>query len=218
MMIRAYNELYLNDAQILLANAFDYALNDCKQSPDWFSNIFASSKEAKEIERGNPSFVSGKAAEEIIKDILNTVLPDEHFPKATFKQDRSMAYWAGWSLAYYQWYSAKRFKDIFSLISLNEIMSMYKVYHEMDITNFVEDMNKKYEHSTFKTKLKTIREARKLSQNELSVLSGVNKRSIQLYEQRINDIDKAQAQTLYKLSLVLGCEVEDLLENSQIEK
>ena len=33
------------------------------------------------------------------------------------------------------------------------------------------------------------------------------------WEQKVNDIDKAQAQTLYKLSRVLGCDIEDLLEN-----
>ena len=38
-------------------------------------------------------------------------------------------------------------------------------------------------------------------------------RSIQMYEQRNNDIDKAQGHTLYKLSLALGCEIEDLLES-----
>lgn len=43
--------------------------------------------------------------------------------------------------------------------------------------------------------------------------SGVNLRNIQMYEQRGNDIDKAQAQILYKLSRVLGCSIEDLLEN-----
>ena len=36
--------------------------------------------------------------------------------------------------------------------------------------------------------------------------------SIQMYEQRVNDIDKAQAQTIYKLSRVIGCSMEDLLE------
>ena len=39
MTIRAFNELYLNDAQTNLANAFDYALNSCKQSPDVFAEI-----------------------------------------------------------------------------------------------------------------------------------------------------------------------------------
>ena len=52
----------------------------------------------------------------------------------------------------------------------------------------------------------------KWSQAELAKASGVSLRSIQMYEQRVNDIDKAQAQTVYKLSRVIGCEMEDLLE------
>ena len=47
-------------------------------------------------------------------------------------------------------------------------------------------------------------------------LSGVSLRSIQMYEQKVNDIDKAQARTVYKLSRVLGCTVEDLLENPEL--
>ena len=43
--------------------------------------------------------------------------------------------------------------------------------------------------------------------------SGVNLRNIQMYEQRVNSIDRAQAHILYKLSRVLGCDVEDLLED-----
>ena len=61
--------------------------------------------------------------------------------------------------------------------------------------------------------LKRIRENRGLSQAELAEQSGVNLRNIQMYEQRVNGIDKAQANILYKLSRVLGCNVEDLLEN-----
>ena len=214
-MIRAYNELYFNDAQILLANAFDYAINDCKLQPDWFAKVFAYSKDAREFEGGNPAFVSGKSAEEFIRDFLSSIIPDEKFPHSTFKPNRSPEYWAGWALAYFQWVTAKSFKDIFSRVSLTEILEMYTVYHEMDITNFVEDLNKKYNSIVCETNLKKIREARLLSQNELAELSGVNKRSIQLYEQRVNDIDKAQVHSLFKMSRVLGCTIEDLLENPQ---
>ena len=62
-------------------------------------------------------------------------------------------------------------------------------------------------------RLKKLRESQGLSPAELAKLSGVSLRSIQMYEQRVNDIDKAQAQTVYKLSRVIGCEMEDLLEN-----
>ena len=203
-MIHAYNELYLNDAQIFLAKALDYAINCCKIEPNWFGTVFARSSVCKEFENGNPAVVSGKAGEEAIKELLTSVMPDEKFPSLRFSQERSPEYWAGWALAYYQWFTVKRFKDLFMRVPLSEILSMYKIHHEIDLTNFVEDLDKRYEAVVLDTKLKKIRESRGLSQSKLAELSGVSKRSIQLYEQKVNDIDKAQVQTLYKISRVLG--------------
>ena len=51
-----------------------------------------------------------------------------------------------------------------------------------------------------------------LSQSELARASQVGLRSIQMYEQRQKDINKAQAQTLLRLSRVLYCSMEDLME------
>lgn len=215
MTIRAYNELYLNDAIKNLANAFDYAINVCKLKPDWFMKLFVQSAISVQFERGNPAIISGKSGEELVRDILGVVYPNEKLPAPTFSEGRTPEYWAGWALAQYQWASAKRFKDIFERIPLSEIIAMYPTYHEMDITRFNESMDKRYSEVVTETKLRKIRESRQLSQGELAKLSGVNIRSIQLYEQRVNDIDKAQAQTLYKLSRALGCSVEDLLENPE---
>lgn len=52
--------------------------------------------------------------------------------------------------------------------------------------------------------------------DSIAKIFGVSLRSIQMYEQKVNDIDKAQARTVYKLSRVLGCTVEDLLENPEL--
>ena len=90
---------------------------------------------------------------------------------------------------------------------------MYSVYHEMDITQFIDTMEQFYTEIDVETKLKRIRESRGLSQADLASESGVHIRSIQMYEQKSNDIDKAQAKTLYKISRVLGCTIEDLLED-----
>lgn len=215
MTIHAYNELYLNDATKSLANAFDYAINDCKIEPDWFAELFAQSDLSKQFERGNPSIISGKSGEEIVRSLLIDFYKNKKIPKKTFVCERTPEYWAGWALAQYQWVSCKKFKDIFERISLSEIISMYSVFHEMDITNFYESIDKKFDESISDTKLKKIRENSRISQQELAAKSGVNIRSIQLYEQKVNDIDKAQAQTLYKLSRVLGCDIEDLLEKPE---
>ena len=51
-----------------------------------------------------------------------------------------------------------------------------------------------------------------LSQSELARRANVGLRAIQMYEQRNKNINHAQGATLYRLSRVLGCGMEDLLE------
>ena len=214
-MIRAYNELYLSDAKQNLAEFFDYAVTTCDFDADLFSKLFVQSGYADKFERGNPAIVSGMSGIELAKKVILYAYPNRKFPERVFYEERTNVYWAGWALAEYQWATGKRFKDIFSRIPLSEIISMYRVYHEMDIDHFIEDMNRKYHTVEQETRLKTIRENRGISQAELAKLSGVKLRSIQMYEQKVNDIDKAHAGPVYKLSRVLGCTIEDLLENPE---
>lgn len=62
------------------------------------------------------------------------------------------------------------------------------------------------------TRLQTIRRDRKMTQKELSDLSGVSLRMIQLYEQRQNDINKAAGSVINKLAWVLNCNFYDSME------
>lgn len=62
-----------------------------------------------------------------------------------------------------------------------------------------------------KVKLHKIRKARGFAQKELSDASGVSLRMIQLYEQKQNDISKAQVKVVISLAKALGCDVEDLI-------
>ena len=215
-MIHAYSESYLYDAKQNLAECFDYAISNCRFNADIFSRLFVQSGYADKFERGNPAIVSGISGIELAQEIIMYAYTNYKFPKKIFSEERSEVYWAGWALAEYQWDTCRRFKDIFSRIPLSEIVTMYSVYHEMDIGHFSEYMNKRYISITQEIHLKTIRENRGISQVELAALSGVKLRSIQMYEQKVNDIDKAQARTLYKLSRVLGCNIEDLLENPEL--
>lgn len=213
MMIRAYNEFYLNDAKKTLAGMFDYAAYDCKTDTNWFSGMFVQSGIAEKFEVGNPSVIAGVSGVELARQVFKYAYRDDEFPEASFSQERSPEYWAGWALAEYQWYSGKRFKDIFSKVKFSDLVDMYPIYHEMDIEQFIEEMSRRCDVAAGETKLKQIRENRGISQHDLSNRSGVNLRSIQMYEQQVNDIDKAQGKTLYRISRVLGCKVEDLLEN-----
>ena len=212
-MTHAYNELYLSNAKNRLSSFFDYAINDCGLKPEWAASLFVTTGYAKQFERGNPAYVAGMSGVELTREVIFKAYGKKELPEPTQSEDRSPEYWAGWALASYQWYYARRFKDIFDRILMEDIIGMYSVYHEMDISHFIEDMEARYKAAEGESRLKRIRDNRGLSQTALSEQSGVNLRNIQMYEQRGNNIDKAQAQILYKLSRVLGCDVEDLVEN-----
>ena len=212
-MACAYNELYLNDAKKHMAGMFHYALNDCQTNCDWFVKLFIQSGFAEKFERGNPSIVVGMSGVELAKAVFHATYREIHLPAPSFSQERSQEYWAGWTLAEYQWYTSRQFRDIFNDIPLSKMIELYPIYHEMDVTHFINLTDEISEQSHKETKLKQLRKRLGLSQTELAELSGVNLRSVQMYEQFVNDIDKAQARTLFTLSRVLGCSIEDLLEN-----
>lgn len=66
--------------------------------------------------------------------------------------------------------------------------------------------------ASHETNLKRIRTARGFSQKQLAELSDVSLRSIQMYEQRQKDINKAQSDSIFRLAKALSCTMEDLLE------
>lgn len=197
-MICAYSESYLSDAKKCLSQFFDYLINDCDMKPDWVSSIFLSSGYAERFERGNPSILAGMSGIELARAVAEATYKEKELPEPGYAEGLSPEYWAGWALAEYQWYSSKRFKDIFEHIKFSEIITMYAVYHEMDVSKFIEEMDERCAVELPECRLKKLQESRGLSQAELARISGVSLRSIQMYEQRVNCIDRAQAQAIYK--------------------
>ena len=73
---------------------------------------------------------------------------------------------------------------------------MYYTLHEANISKFVDIVDSKMKEYYVETNLKRIRTTYGYTQQELSNLSGVSLRSIQLYEQRNKDINKASVDKL----------------------
>lgn len=76
-------------------------------------------------------------------------------------------------------------------------------------------MNELYRAAKPDTNLKLHRLKADLTQKELADASGVPLRTIQQYEQRQKNINKAQAEYLVMLARALCCDVEDILEKSE---
>lgn len=215
-MIRAYQEIYLSKAQAVLGEAFDYAVNTCRIPGADYIKLFAASSVSKRLENGEPALLVGKSGIELTIDLMLETTgkqpkaePQEHF-------GRSSAYWIGWSVAYYQWYSARSYHDIFKVFSYDDLVNMYYTLHEADITKFVDIAEERMRKYFKDTNLKRIRSSYGCTQSELAKRSGVSLRSVQMYEQRNKDINKASAETLYRISKALGCTMESLLEKHTI--
>lgn len=211
-MIHAYQEIYLSKSQQVLGDAFDYAINFCHIPGDDFINLFLVSSISKKIEEGEVNYILGKSGIDIVLEIVKETTGKVIEAKSIESINRSKEYWIGWAIGYYQWYSDRKFFEIFQAVSFNDLENMYYTLHEADISKFVEIINQRIKDVFPETKLKHFRLISGCSQLELSKKSGVSLRSIQMYEQRNKDINKASVETLYRLSKVFGCSIEDLME------
>lgn len=215
MEIHAYSELYIDNARNILGHAVDFAVITLKCEPDEFGIFFAMSNAARQFASGNPSYVAGMNGCELAREVLDEVgiaYPEE---EDVMYLDKSPEYWAGWALAFFQWYSDRSFSEILSAVPLERIIKMYPLYHEMDILQFAEQMQQLLDAAHPSTRLFRCRKNCTYSQSELARESGVPLRQIQLFEQRKREINKTSAITLLKLSKALHCRMEDLMEQER---
>lgn len=214
MMIHAYHEIYLNKAMSNLGEMFDFAINDFGLDRKDYAEMFAASSICRRLENGEPKYLVGMSGTELALDIIEETTGVVPVGTIDDQYDRTPDHWCGWAVCYYQWLTTMKYREIFRIASYDEISAMYPVLHETDVTKFAEEMEKRRANLLPETNLKRIRTAYGCSQSELARLSGVSLRSIQMYEQRNKDINRAQAESLGMIARALGCRIEDLLEKA----
>ena len=213
-MMNAYNEIYLNNAADTFGNMINYAVNDCGINGDEFLHMFITSGLAEQFARGNPRIIAGMSGIDLACTAIQSStgkLPSTQ-PIDT-KTYRTPEFWAGWALARYQWQTTRSFSNILRAFPFSEITKKYYPLHESDISKFYSAADSVIAKANPQSNLKIMREAAGYTQVKLANESSVSLRSIQMYEQRNKDINKAQAITLAKIARVLGVNVEDLLES-----
>lgn len=211
-MIHAYSEEYLSYAMKNLGEAVDYAVNYCQTQMGEFFALFISSGMADQFGHGVPKVISGLTGTELVMEVFRQSGVERSFPEPQDDYDFSAAYWCGWIIAYYQWYSGIPFRDIFQSISAEDLERLYSTLHEASEEKCVDTLNRMILRAQGDSKLKVQRIARNYTQKELADRTGISLRTIQHYEQRSKDLNKASGSTLSVLAQTLGCRIEDLLE------
>lgn len=210
-MIRAYDEMYLDDAMECLGAAVEYATLFCDMGGQEFLDLFIASGVAEEFGRGNVKFISGMSGIELARHVLTKCGMEVNEHTNLLHIDYPPEYWCGWILAYYQWHTARSFAAICRQIKFPMLMDVYGVLHEADPSKAV-DLFDQIIAQKAETNLAYYRKMKGLSQSQLAKASDLSVRTIQLFEQRQSNINNAQYNHLSAIAKVLGCEIEDLLE------
>lgn len=212
-MIHAYNEMYLSDAMNNLGEAFDYAVNACNIDIQTFLNLFISSGYASYYEKGISQIISGMSGTELVIEVLTKVGLIQNFPHQQVSYEYNKEYWSGYILAYYQYKTRKSFKNINNFISMNEIIKLYPTLHEASEDKCVDTFDNIIKQKTLSSKLQYRRKQLSLSQSQLAKKANINLRTLQQYESKAKNINKASVTTLISLADTLNCDITDLLDN-----
>lgn len=216
-MIRAYDELYLGNARRVMAHMLDRAVYGYGMELREFYSLFLVSSISSRFQKGDCSVIAGRSGAELAR----MVLEETGREAAACAEDsdaahegRSREYWTGWALAYFQWYSSKTFEEIDRRVSIVSVRDMYPRYHEMDILQFCDSMEERIRRDEIRqeVRLSFYRKRLGLSQSQLADAAEIPVRTIQQYEQRRKNINKAQAAYLIRLARVLGCKEAELIE------
>ena len=114
-MTYAYQEIYLNKTQAVLGEAFDYAINACNITGENFVKLFIISSAREKIENGEVTYIAGKSGIEVVREIVFETMNKEIVVEPKEQFARSKEYWIGWAIAYYQWYSSRKYSEIFKV-------------------------------------------------------------------------------------------------------
>lgn len=211
-MNKNYDESYLYEAMDVLGESFDFAYNFCNVPLKEFINLFINSGYLKRFENGDFSIILGNSGIELALKVFEKENFNYKINNKRYDFSYSKEFWAGWILAFYQYHKGYSFEYIFSLIDIEEILRVYPTLHEASELKAFDVIDKIVTSSIKYSRLKEMRIKNGLTQKELAIKSNMSIRTLQEYENKSKNINKASSLTIYNLSKVLSCNIEDLLE------
>ena len=211
-MIRAYNDIYIEDAMSALGGMLDYAVNTCGEELNLFYQRFLASGVAHSLYRGNPKYIAGMSGIELA--MLVALRTGDELTSDDYLIDiGSPEYWTGWTMAYLSWYLCMDY-DILQArgVTIDALYIRYAPLHEADISKAVQFAERRLlEYAAANNPLKEARKNAGLTQGELAKLSDNTIHAIRAWEQGRCSIKNARAESVLNLCRVLGCRAESIM-------
>ena len=147
MTIRAYDSNYLSKASRALGAMLHDAVYQFGMDGGTFLDLFIQSGVAEAFESGSPKYIAGKSGLELYLEVMERTTGRGVQAQAEESYERSDAYWVGWMLAHYQWYSGHSFRSILDTVPYDELVVLYGTLHEADIQKAYEVMDAHFSQS-----------------------------------------------------------------------
>ena len=233
------NYFLVNKACISIGKMLDHAVYSLHQNADTFFALFITSGLASKLEQTDISIITGISGIELSYEVMKRC--GIHFDRVTPRHTTGLSkeYYAAHALAHIQYDTGISYDELIHIISVSDIIRLYDSYHSKAVSllpwqmsdsdrteavekiksGFTDELRSAFErcgintlHMKKETHLKEMRLRNGLSQSGLAAASGIPVRTIQQYEQRRKDINKAAADSILKLASVLNCDPSSLLE------
>lgn len=238
-MIRAYDEVCLYTAADSLGRMLDFAVHSMHIDAAQMMKLFIASGTATYFGRGDIHMICGMSGIELTYEVLER--SGLEYERATPRHTVSLSneYWCGYALAYAQWLTAMSFDELLASCSVSGLIadcgrerlalleSLPLDISEAGRADELRRFGREFAKATAAkltspisgaespggTALSRMRMRNGLSQSALARASGVPLRTIQQYEQRQKDINKANFEYIAMLSAALSCDPASLLEH-----
>lgn len=204
--MNAYDKIYLEDAAHNFGVMVDCAVNTIGCPAEQFWNRFLASSIERRFSRGAVDIISGHSGIELALMVFGETGRIIETCDTSISIS-SREYWAGATLAQYQWNTGLSFKELTTRgLGLIQTVAMFNPLHEADQTTFekvaADIIGSKNRDNSW---LKTARKINGFTQEQLSAKSGVPVRLIRAYEQEKINISNAEYSTIMRLRNALNC-------------
>lgn len=176
-----------------IARLFSLAVNN-KNHPETITDVLANSDLLKDIENNKYDLLINNRVIDNYKYIFSFIVENE-------MNNYDIGYWCGYIYMNIFYKYAKPFSYIFLVLPLKELLVMYPVYHEMDISEVYEQFEIKMSNSTI---MKRLLKKYEISATELSRKSKVSLRVIEYFKASDDNLYKASYLNIQRIVLTLN--------------
>lgn len=212
-LVNLNDDLYLDAIMDKLGQYLEITIEHMELEPEAAARAFVNSGLARLFETQSVSFVAGKSGSELAAWAFDHCGRTDLAEAVPFwaTVGLSVPYWAGEMIAYLQMRRGIPYRCIFKSIPYTRMTELYHAYGENNPDEMIPILERVIAEHPWQSELKQRRKAWGMTQAELAERANVSLRAIQQYEQGTKDIRRASVDSVYRLSLVLRCTIEDLI-------